>query len=176
MSAELWPFLLQIYPDREEYEAAQEKTLAKLSKSHSTAALQKSIEEGMRLQAQMRRMRKFKSHQDSPNHSRPSHNHSANEDSFDGSFREGSEFGAQLDLSLGRPTSYPICSGRTPNSSTNAPVKRKRTDKRQPQHNSSDRESGEENEGNSSQTAPAEVHYAVLREEDCQCRVDFRSN
>lgn len=82
----------QIYPDREEYEAAQEKTLAKLSKSHSTAALQRSIEEGMRLQAQMRRLRRFKSQQSSAN-TRPAHHHnlSANEDSFDGSFREGSK-------------------------------------------------------------------------------------
>lgn len=46
---------LQIYPNRAEYDEAQEKQLAKLSKNHSTAALQKSIEEGMREQAQIRK-------------------------------------------------------------------------------------------------------------------------
>ncbi|EDV29413.1 uncharacterized protein TRIADDRAFT_19102, partial [Trichoplax adhaerens] len=41
----------KIYPNREEYEAQQEKVLARLNKHHSQHALQSSFEEGVRMQA-----------------------------------------------------------------------------------------------------------------------------
>lgn len=47
----------KIYPSRDEYEAHQEKLIAKLNKHHSTAALSNSIEEGLRLQALNRAQR-----------------------------------------------------------------------------------------------------------------------
>lgn len=47
----------KIYPSRDEYEAHQERVLAKLNKTHSTAALTSSIEEGLRQQAMNRAQR-----------------------------------------------------------------------------------------------------------------------
>ncbi|XP_060577564.1 E3 ubiquitin-protein ligase RING2-like [Ruditapes philippinarum] len=47
----------KIYPSRDEYEAHQERVLAKLNKHHSTAALTHSIEEGLRQQALNRAQR-----------------------------------------------------------------------------------------------------------------------
>jgi len=46
----------KLYPDRKEYEAMQERALARLSKHYNTEALQKNIEEGMKYQAQLRKM------------------------------------------------------------------------------------------------------------------------
>lgn len=48
----------KIYPSRDEYEAHQERVLAKLSKSHSSAALINSINEGIKMQSQNRPNRK----------------------------------------------------------------------------------------------------------------------
>lgn len=50
----------KIYPSRDEYEAHQERVLAKLSKSHSQAALVNSITEGIKLQSQNRPQRSRK--------------------------------------------------------------------------------------------------------------------
>jgi E3 ubiquitin-protein ligase RNF1/2 len=50
----------KIYPSRDEYEAHQERVLAKLNKSHSQAALMNSISEGMKLQNQNRPQRRPK--------------------------------------------------------------------------------------------------------------------
>ena len=47
----------KIYPSRDEYEAHQERVLAKLNKSHSQAALVNSITEGIKLQSQNRPQR-----------------------------------------------------------------------------------------------------------------------
>ncbi|XP_014677736.1 PREDICTED: E3 ubiquitin-protein ligase RING2-like isoform X2 [Priapulus caudatus] len=47
----------KIYPSRDEYEAHQERVLAKLNKAHNTAALSSSIEQGMRVQAMNRQQR-----------------------------------------------------------------------------------------------------------------------
>lgn len=47
----------KIYPSRDEYEAHQERALAKLNKSHSQAALVNSITEGIKLQSQNRPQR-----------------------------------------------------------------------------------------------------------------------
>lgn len=41
----------KVYPSRDEYDALQERVLAKLNKSHSNAALSNSIQEGIRLQS-----------------------------------------------------------------------------------------------------------------------------
>lgn len=50
----------KIYPSRDEYEAHQERVLAKLNKSHSQAALVNSISEGIKLQSQNRPQRRPK--------------------------------------------------------------------------------------------------------------------
>jgi len=47
----------KIYPSRDEYEAHQERLMAKLNKHHNTNALSNSIEEGLRLQALNRAQR-----------------------------------------------------------------------------------------------------------------------
>ena len=47
----------KIYPSRDEYEAHQEKLIAKLNKHHNPNALSTSIEEGLRLQALNRAQR-----------------------------------------------------------------------------------------------------------------------
>jgi E3 ubiquitin-protein ligase RNF1/2 len=47
----------KIYPSRDEYEAHQERVLAKLNKSHSQAALVNSITEGIKIQSQNRPQR-----------------------------------------------------------------------------------------------------------------------
>lgn len=44
----------KIYPSRDEYEAHQERVLAKLNKNHSTVALVNSITEGIKMQSQNR--------------------------------------------------------------------------------------------------------------------------
>ncbi|KAK3086052.1 hypothetical protein FSP39_012724 [Pinctada imbricata] len=54
----------KIYPSRDEYEAHQERVLAKLNKQHSTTALTSSIEEGLRLQAMNRAQRVRKQNTD----------------------------------------------------------------------------------------------------------------
>lgn len=69
----------KIYPSRDEYEAHQERVLAKLNKSHSQAALVNSITEGIKLQSQNRPQRPRKNANDpqvtpnnTPNVSAPS--------------------------------------------------------------------------------------------------------
>lgn len=59
----------KIYPSRDEYEAHQERVLAKLNKSHSQAALVNSITEGIKLQSQNRpnRSRKNNEENQAPN-------------------------------------------------------------------------------------------------------------
>ena len=49
--------ITKIYPSRGEYEAHQERVMAKLNKSHSQAALVNSITEGIKLQSQNRPQR-----------------------------------------------------------------------------------------------------------------------
>lgn len=55
----------KIYPSRDEYEAHQERVLAKISMSHSQASLVNSITEGIKLQSQNRPQRSRKN-QDEP--------------------------------------------------------------------------------------------------------------
>lgn len=64
--------IAKIYPSRDEYEAHQERVLAKLNKSHSQAALVTSIEEGIKLQAQQRQNRKRAAADDSAANGTPS--------------------------------------------------------------------------------------------------------
>lgn len=54
----------KIYPSRDEYEAHQERVLAKFNQSHSQQALVHSINEGIKLQSQNRPNRKQKSEND----------------------------------------------------------------------------------------------------------------
>ncbi|NXW52759.1 RNG2B ligase, partial [Nyctiprogne leucopyga] len=44
----------KIYPSRDEYEAHQDRVLAKLSRLHNQQALSSSIEEGLKMQAMHR--------------------------------------------------------------------------------------------------------------------------
>eukprot|EP00794_Sanderia_malayensis_P016762 gene16762-18456_t len=53
----------KIYPNREEYEAHQEKVLQKLNSHHNQQALTTSIEEGLKLQAQNRLQRMLRQQQ-----------------------------------------------------------------------------------------------------------------
>lgn len=46
----------KIYPSRDEYEAHQDRVLAKLSRMHNPHALSSSIEEGLKMQAMNRYM------------------------------------------------------------------------------------------------------------------------
>lgn len=69
----------KIYPSRDEYEAHQERVLAKLNKSHSQAALVNSITEGIKLQSQNRSQRSRKNANESENASNAtSYNNSQN--------------------------------------------------------------------------------------------------
>lgn len=57
----------KIYPSRDEYEAHQERVLAKISMSHSQASLVNSITEGIKMQSQNRPQRSRKNHDDNSN-------------------------------------------------------------------------------------------------------------
>lgn len=57
----------KIYPSRDEYEAHQERVLAKLSMSHSQASLVNSITEGIKMQSQNRPQRSRKNHEEGNN-------------------------------------------------------------------------------------------------------------
>lgn len=57
----------KIYPSRDEYEAHQERVLAKINMSHSQASLVNSITEGIKLQSQNRPQRARKNHEESSN-------------------------------------------------------------------------------------------------------------
>ncbi|XP_070500984.1 E3 ubiquitin-protein ligase RING1 [Chironomus tepperi] len=57
----------KIYPSRDEYEAHQEKVLAKFNKNHSQQALVNSITEGIKLQTQNRQQRPKKNQEESQN-------------------------------------------------------------------------------------------------------------
>lgn len=59
--------IAKIYPSRDEYEAHQERVLAKLNKSHSQAALVNSINEGIKLQSQNRPNRARKANDENTN-------------------------------------------------------------------------------------------------------------
>ncbi|XP_059611398.1 E3 ubiquitin-protein ligase RING1 [Phlebotomus argentipes] len=57
----------KIYPSRDEYEAHQERVLAKFNQSHSQAALVNSITEGIKLQSQNRPQRSRKNNEENGN-------------------------------------------------------------------------------------------------------------
>lgn len=56
--------LQKIYPSRDEYEAHQERVLAKFNKSHSQQALVNSITEGIKLQTQSRQQNRPRKNQE----------------------------------------------------------------------------------------------------------------
>lgn len=69
----------KIYPSRDEYEAHQERVLAKLNNSHSQAALVNSITEGIKLQSQNRPQRSRKNANEPENPNNPaSYNNTPN--------------------------------------------------------------------------------------------------
>ncbi|XP_012262564.2 E3 ubiquitin-protein ligase RING1-like isoform X2 [Athalia rosae] len=69
----------KIYPSRDEYEAHQERALAKLNESHSQAAMVSSITEGIKIQSQNRPQRSRKNANDPENvNSTPLLNNTAN--------------------------------------------------------------------------------------------------
>lgn len=59
----------KIYPSRDEYEAHQERVLAKINMSHSQASLVNSITEGIKLQSQNRPQRSRKNQEESSTNS-----------------------------------------------------------------------------------------------------------
>ena len=59
--------IAKIYPSRDEYEAHQERVLAKLKQHHNANAFSQSIDEGLRLQALNRAQRVRKHNSDNPN-------------------------------------------------------------------------------------------------------------
>ncbi|KAM4696728.1 E3 ubiquitin-protein ligase RING2-B isoform 2-T3 [Rhinophrynus dorsalis] len=68
----------KIYPSRDEYEAHQDRVLAKLSRLHNQQALSSSIEEGLKMQAMHRAQRVRK-----PQHESDNTTFSGGEDNFD---------------------------------------------------------------------------------------------
>lgn len=50
----IYPISGKIYPSRDEYEAHQERVLARISKHNNQQALSHSIEEGLKIQAMTR--------------------------------------------------------------------------------------------------------------------------
>lgn len=75
----------KIYPSRDEYEAHQERVLAKLNMSHSQASLVNSITEGIKLQSQNRPQRSRKTLDEGT----PSNSGSAEQGSSSSAVREG---------------------------------------------------------------------------------------
>lgn len=69
----------KIYPSRDEYEAHQERVLAKISMSHSQASLVNSITEGIKLQSQNRPQRSRKNQDESTNGSNASNSNGASD-------------------------------------------------------------------------------------------------
>lgn len=82
----------KIYPSRDEYEAHQERVLAKFNQSHSQAALVTSINEGIKLQSQNRNQRtKKQMEQDARN---AEIGNATSNQNADGSNNEGSTISA----------------------------------------------------------------------------------
>lgn len=109
----------KIYPSRDEYEAHQERVLAKLNKHTSPYALSSSIEEGLRIQAIHRAQRVRKQPVDD-GHLRPEGGVTSNENtpqkrpksSSDDSSHEGDEENENLPNSRGNS----VCGVSRPNS------------------------------------------------------------
>ncbi|XP_003425595.1 E3 ubiquitin-protein ligase RING1 [Nasonia vitripennis] len=135
----------KIYPSRDEYEAHQERVLAKLNNSHSQAALVNSITEGIKLQSQNRPQRSRKnanepentnntaSYNNTPNVSAPTTPNPAviaanQSDSSQGAIGQSSNGGSRENHSttsngVPQPSISPAVSGTTSrNSTTPSPV------------------------------------------------------
>ncbi|XP_012152683.1 E3 ubiquitin-protein ligase Sce [Megachile rotundata] len=126
----------KIYPSRDEYEAHQERVLAKLNKSHSQAALVNSITEGIKLQSQNRPQRSRKnvepenasnatSYNNSQNVSAPATpnpsntaNQSDSSQSATGPLNNSSGGNSQSSNSVSQAASSPAVSGTTSRNST----------------------------------------------------------
>ncbi|XP_076624518.1 E3 ubiquitin-protein ligase Sce [Colletes latitarsis] len=127
----------KIYPSRDEYEAHQERVLAKLNKSHSQAALVNSITEGIKLQSQNRPQRSRKTANESENASNatpytnsqnasapatPNAANSANQSdssqSATGPLNNSNGGNSQNSNNVSQPSSSPAISGTTSRNST----------------------------------------------------------
>lgn len=130
----------KIYPSRDEYEAHQERVLAKLNKSHSQAALVNSITEGIKLQSQNRPQRSRKnanesenasnatSYNNSQNASAPatpnaanSANQSDSSQSATGPLNNSSGGNSQNSNSVSQPASSPAVSGNIASEKSSQP-------------------------------------------------------
>ncbi|KAL4708694.1 hypothetical protein ACJJTC_017373 [Scirpophaga incertulas] len=106
----------KIYPSRDEYEAHQERVLAKLSMSHSQASLVNSITEGIKMQSQNRPQRSRKNADDNSN---PSNSNGNTENAqTNGSTSAGPKEGASAENSTppatAQSTSNPASVRSTP--------------------------------------------------------------
>lgn len=84
----------KIYPSREEYEAIQEKVMAKFNQTQSQQALVNSIKEGIKLQSQNRPTRYRKGGDSDRDHREHSSHHSSNNNSNSGSAQQAVGGGA----------------------------------------------------------------------------------
>lgn len=82
--------ILKIYPSRDEYEAHQERVLAKFNQSHSQVALVNSITEGIKLQSQNRQQRTKKQMEQDIQNAENANASNNNNQNADGSNNEGS--------------------------------------------------------------------------------------
>lgn len=111
----------KIYPSRDEYEAHQEKVLAKFNKSHSQQALVNSITEGIKLQSQNRPQRR-KNQDEAPNDSTTRDISSNSQGSSHGG--ESTRQSSNSNPPSARSTPSPVPSH---SSSTSKPTKRARS-------------------------------------------------
>lgn len=104
----------KIYPSRDEYEAHQERVLAKINMSHSQASLVNSITEGIKLQSQNRPQRARKNHDDNSNASNSNNNTEPPQNGSSSSVPKDSTSTAANPTTPGQSTSNPASVRSTP--------------------------------------------------------------
>lgn len=119
----------KIYPSRDEYEAHQEKVLAKFNQSHSQQALVNSITEGIKLQSQNRPQKSRKKQDEGMPNSHSNHNNPTNSQNGDSGNRENSSHsqGESARQSSNPPSARSTPSPVPSNSSSLHKVKRSRS-------------------------------------------------
>uniref|UniRef100_A0A1B0D2L4 RING-type E3 ubiquitin transferase n=2 Tax=Phlebotomus papatasi TaxID=29031 RepID=A0A1B0D2L4_PHLPP len=126
----------KIYPSRDEYEAHQERVLAKFNQSHSQAALVSSITEGIKLQSQNRPQRSRKNNEENgsqpPNSSGGNGTSNPNSGGDSGTRESSSSAGASAVGEPNRQASNPPSIRSTPSpvlstNSYNSKLKRSRS-------------------------------------------------
>ncbi|KAJ8923104.1 hypothetical protein NQ315_001657 [Exocentrus adspersus] len=115
----------KIYPSRDEYEAHQERVLAKLNKSHSREALVQSIKEGIKIQSQNRPNRGRKNNETaiSENQDENTSNVANMASTNEGTSQQGSSNAAHAsgNAASNTSTSTPASSNATPTVNPNIP-------------------------------------------------------